>query len=147
MYFLDEKSTIKLYTDTSDYGIGGVLVQVVSNVWRLIAFISKSLSATQLKWSTIQKEAYAIYYSCQQLDSSIRDREFEIHTDHKNIIFMKQTPTSMVSHWFIALQELNFKVIFVKGTQNQLVDGLSRLCPNIAKLALPFTPVATDSNT
>ena len=86
-----------------------------------------SLSATQLKWSTIQKEAYAIYYSCQQLDFI---REFEIHTEHKNITYMKQTPTSMVSRWFIALQELNFKVIFVKGTQNQLADGLSRLCPN-----------------
>jgi hypothetical protein len=146
MYFLDEKSTIKLYTDASDYGIGGVLIQVVNNEWRPIAFISKSLSATQLKWSTIQKEAYAIYYSCQQLDSLIRDREFEIHTDHKNITYMKQTPTSMVSRWFIALQELNFKVIFVKGTQNQLADGLSRLCPNIAKLALPFTPVATSNN-
>ena len=52
----------------------------------------------------------------------------------------------MVSRWFIALQKLNFKVIFVKGTQNQLADGLSRLCPNIAKLALPFTPVATSHN-
>ena len=89
MYFLDEKSTIKLYTDTSDYGIGSVLIQVVSNEWRPIAFISKSLSAKQLKWSTIENEAYDIYYSCQQLDSLIRDREFEIYTDHKNNTYMK----------------------------------------------------------
>ena len=78
MYLLDEKSTIKLHTDTSDYGIGGVLIQVVRNEWRPIAFISKSLSATQLKWSMTQKESYAIYYSCQQLDSIIRDRELKV---------------------------------------------------------------------
>ena len=45
MYFIDETSPIRLYTDASDYGIGGVLFQVVNNEWKPIAFISKSLSA------------------------------------------------------------------------------------------------------
>ena len=48
MCFLHEKSALKLYTDASDYGIGGVLIQIVNNEWRPIAFIRKSLSATQL---------------------------------------------------------------------------------------------------
>ena len=61
MYFIDETSPIRLYTDASDYGIGGVLFQVVNNEWKPIAFISKSLSASQINWSTIQKEAYAIF--------------------------------------------------------------------------------------
>ena len=138
MFFIDDVSPIRLYTDASDYGIGGVLVQIVDGEWRPIAFISKSLSSTQLNWSTIQKEAYAIFFCCQQLDYLIRDRKFEIFTDHKNITYMKQTPTSMVSRWFIAMQELDFTVNFVKGSQNVLADGLSRLCPNNAKLALPL---------
>ena len=45
MYFINDDSPIKLYTDASDYGIGGVLFQIVNNVWRPIAFISKYLSA------------------------------------------------------------------------------------------------------
>ena len=48
MYFIDDDSPIKLYTDVSDYGIGGVLFQVVNDDWKPIAFISKSLSATQM---------------------------------------------------------------------------------------------------
>ena len=43
-----------------------------------------SLSATQINWLTIQKEAYFIFYCCQQLDYLIRDRKFTIHTDHMN---------------------------------------------------------------
>ena len=46
MYFINDDLPIKLYTDASDYGIGGVLFQIVNTVWRPIAFISKSLSTT-----------------------------------------------------------------------------------------------------
>ena len=69
MYFIDDnKLDIHLYTDASDFGIGGVLFQVVGTIWQPIAFISKSLTPTQIRWSTIQKEAYAIFYCCTQLD-------------------------------------------------------------------------------
>ena len=53
IYFINDHSPIKLYTDASDYGIGGVLFQIVEDVWRPIAFISKSLSATQINWSKL----------------------------------------------------------------------------------------------
>ena len=118
MYFLDDDSPIQLYTDASDYGIRGVLYQDVGQVWRPIAFVSKLLSSTQINWSTMRKEAYAIFHCCQQFDSLIRDRKFTIHTDHQNITFMKQSPSSMVSRWFIALQELDFEVKFVPGKDN-----------------------------
>ena len=131
MCFIDESSPIRLYTDASDYGIGGVLFQVVNDEWKPIAFLSKSLSASQIIWSTIQKEAYAILYCCQQLDYLIRDRKFTIHTDHMNLTYMKQNPTSMVARWFIAMQQLDPTVHFVKGSDNELADALSRLCPNL----------------
>ena len=139
MYFINYDSPIRLHTDASDYGIGGVLFQIVNTVWRPVAFISKSLLATQINWSTIQKEAYAIFFCCQQLDYLIRDRKFTIHTDHMNLTYVKQNPTSMVARWFIAMQELDFTVHFVKGTDNELADALSHLCPNLTEFALPQT--------
>ena len=90
MYFIDDnKLDIRLYTDASDFGIGGVLFQVVDTIWQPIDFISKTLTPTQIRWSTIQKEAYAIFYCCTQLDYLIRDRTFTIYTDHLNITYMK----------------------------------------------------------
>ena len=91
-----------------------------------------------MRWSTIQKEAYAIFYCCTELDYLIRDRTFTIHTDHLNITYMKQNPTSMVARWFIAMQEIYFTVVFVPGTSNVLADALSRLCPNLTENALPL---------
>ena len=148
MHFLDEVSPIRLYTDASDYGIGGILFQIIDkNQYKPIAFVSKSLSTTQVNWSTIQKESYAIFYCCQQLDSLIRDRKFTIHTDHMNITYMMQNPNSMVARWFIAMQELDFTVHFVKGSENVLADAMSRLCPNLTHIALPITSSSTDAVT
>ena len=111
---------------------------MVDTIWQPIAFISKSLTPTQIRWSTIQKEAYAIFYFCTQLDYLIRDRTFTIYTDHLNITYMKQNPTSMAARWFIAMQELQFTVVSVPGTSNALADALSRLCPNLTEIALPL---------
>ena len=139
MYFIDDnKLDIRLYTDASDFGISGVLFQVVGTIWQPIAFMSKSLIPTQIRWSTIKKEAYAIFYCCTQLDYLIRDRTFTIHTDHLNITYMKQNPTSIVARWFIAKQKLHFTVVFVPGTSNVLADALSRLCPKLIEIALPL---------
>ena len=93
MHFLDDTDApIRLYTDASDYGIGGVLFQIVDGIWRPILFVSKSFNATQSRWSMIQKKAYAIIYCCQQMDTLLRDRVFTIHTDHLNLTYMNNTP-------------------------------------------------------
>ena len=40
----------------------------------------------------------------------------------------------------IAMQELDFKIHFVSGSQNKWADTLSRLCPNLMDLAMDYTP-------
>jgi RNase H-like domain found in reverse transcriptase len=49
-------------TDASDYGVGGYLDQLIDGAEQLVALVSKALAIVQLKWSVIQKEAYAIYF-------------------------------------------------------------------------------------
>ena len=44
----------------------------------------------------------------------------------------------MVARWFIAMQEFDFTVHFVKGMDNELADALSRLYPNLTEIALPL---------
>jgi RNase H-like domain found in reverse transcriptase len=69
LYFIDNNAPIYLMTDASDYGIGGYLYQVINDTKQLLALVSKSLTQTQLAWSTIQKEAYAIFFCCTHLDN------------------------------------------------------------------------------
>jgi hypothetical protein len=43
----------------------------------------------------------------------------------------------MVARWYIALQEFDYTLHFVKGSQNTIADAMSRLCPNLTELAIP----------
>ena len=38
-------------------------------------------------------EAYGIYYSCITLQTLLRDRQFTIKTDHKNLLYIREHPT------------------------------------------------------
>ena len=91
MHLIDDVSPIHLYTDASDYGVGGVLFQKFGDEIKPISFVSKSLSFSQLNWSTIQKEAYAIFMCCTKLDPLLRDHKFIIHADYKSLTYMKSS--------------------------------------------------------
>ena len=56
--------------DASDYGIGGFLFQVNPETEEKvpIQFVSKSLTGSQLRWSTPEKEMYAKFFTVKKLD-------------------------------------------------------------------------------
>ena len=141
LYFVNETAPITLMTDASDYGIGGYLFQKVKGVDQPVAFVSKSLSEVQLRWSVIQKEAFAIFFCCTKLSHLLRDRTFMIKTDHRNLTFLKNDSNAMVVRWSIALQEFDFQLEFVPGVENAIADAMSRLCPNL------MTDTSTDVDT
>ncbi len=128
LYFVNDKDPIFLRTDASDYGVGGYLYQKVDTIDKPIAFVSKSLTETQLKWSVIQKEAYAIYYITHTLSYLLRDRIFTIH---KNLTFIKNDSNPMVVRWYLAMQELEYTLEHIPGVDNNVSDAFSRLCMDI----------------
>ena len=119
-----------MHTDASDYGIGDYLFQTIDGKDNPVAFVSKSLSGSQLRWSTIQKEAYAIYFSCIFLQSLLRDRLFTIRTDHRNLLYIYKNSNSMIVRWYVALSEYTYKIEFIKGVDNNIADSMSQLCRN-----------------
>jgi len=88
LFFIDDHSPIILTTDASDFGIGGYLAQVVEGVERPIAFVSHGLSQQEIRWSTIEKECYAIVYTLKKLEYLLGDRTFTLKTDHKNLTYL-----------------------------------------------------------
>ena len=150
LYFIHDTAPITLMTDASDYGIGGYLYQEVNEKKQLVALVSKSLTKTQLRWSVIQKEAYAIFYCCTFLDALLRDRQFTILTDHKNLTYIDKESNQMVGRWRMALQELDYTIGYVPGPKNDIADAMSRLCKNnmpvkgIVTALLKIKPISTD---
>ena len=128
LYFLDPDAPVFLQTDASDYGIGAYLFQQVDGQQRPVAFLSKTLDRTQLRWSTPEKEGFAIYFALKKLNHLLRDIHFTLQTDHKNLIYINDTASPKVVRWKLAIQEYDFDIEHIAGKNNPVADGLSRFC-------------------
>jgi len=136
LYFLDEEYIyIVLRTDASDYGIGAYLLQIIKiddkEVERPIKFISKSLDATQCKWSTPEKEMFAIWYALKKMHYLLADRKFILETDHKNLTLEKWEGSDKVLRWKLDIQSYDFDIRHKPGVDNIVADGFSRLCEQL----------------
>jgi hypothetical protein len=134
LFFMDDTLPVFMHTDASKYGIGAYLFQLDNDgKEKPIAFISKTLTDTQRRWHTPQKEAYAIFYAFKQLDYLIRGVKFTLRTDHKNLIYINDTMTEMVIRWKIAVQDYDFDIEHIPGVNNIVADGLPRLIEDPSK--------------
>ena len=88
---LDKK--IRMEVDALDYTIGGVLsVECEDKLWRLMAFLSKSLNEMERNYEIHDKEMLAIIRGLANWKHLLEGThfKFKIWTDHKNLeYFMK----------------------------------------------------------
>ena len=76
LYFIDDDAPVFLHTDASNYGIGGYLYQVIDDARVPIQFVSRKLNKRELKWNTVEKEAYAIFHCLMKyLENQSIDKE------------------------------------------------------------------------
>lgn len=129
LFFINDDGLIFLHTDASDYGIGAYVFQIIDGVEYPIAFMSKTLSAEEMKWSTIEKECYAIVMALRKFEYLLRDRKFILRTDHENLTYINDPPSPKVRRWKIAIQEHDFHIEHIDGDKNVVADGFSRLLP------------------
>ena len=126
LFFMDTTSAVHLYTDASNTGIGGYVCQVKDEKEYPIAFYSKSLTKEEKEWGTPCLEAYAIYKAFQHFDYLLRDAHTYVHTDHLNLIYIKDSTAGKVIRWKLELQEYSFDMAHVKGVDNPIGDFWSR---------------------
>jgi transposase InsO family protein len=135
LYFLNNQadSEIILETDASDYAIGAYLyqrytdVETRERVTRPIGFMSKTLSKTEIGWSTFEKEGYAIIAAVRKWHHLLGDRRFTLRTDHKNLTYIRDTGSTKVLHWKHCLMAYDFDIVYLKGEENVAADAFSRL--------------------
>jgi hypothetical protein len=69
LYYINDSYPIELCTDASDYAIGAYLYQICPDQQQQpIRFLSKTLQGAQRRWSTIEKEAFSIYYTIHKME-------------------------------------------------------------------------------
>ena len=133
----DTNKPYTLYTDASGTCIGACLTQScdmaddeipnVSND-KPIYYLSHKLSKTQCKWSTVEKEAYAIHFALQKLDHYLHGAQFVIKTDHKPLKYLLESPmqNKKIQLWALSMAGYNCTIEYIAGTTNTCADLLSR---------------------
>ena len=136
--FVDDFSEVHVYTDASEIGYGAYLCQLVRQSDDTlkevpILFLSKGWIKEQKRWSTPEKEAYAIFYALRKWEHMLRDSKFVLHTDHRNLVFLNTSGSAKVKRWKLLVQDYDCLIEYIKGPENVVADGFSRCCQTDAE--------------
>ena len=127
----DLNKEFRVEADASNYATGGVLSMKGSNeLWRPVAFISKSLSDTERNYEIYDKEMLAVVRCLEAWKHFLEGAtmKFEIWTDHKNLeYFMKaQKLNRRQARWALYLSRFNFMLKHIPGSRMEKADSLSK---------------------
>ena len=93
--FPEFKKPFEMHTDTSDFAIGGVLMQE----GRPVAFESKKLSDVERRWLTHEKEMWAVVH-CLKLWQHYLGLEYtKVYTDNVSMRYLETQPKITPKQW------------------------------------------------
>jgi hypothetical protein len=129
LQFPDFTKQFILTTDASNFAIGAVLSQGTVGADKPVAYASKTLSDTEVKYSTIEKELYAIVWAVKHFRPYLYGNKFIIYTDHRPLAWLcsLKEPNSKLTRWRLRLEEYDMEIRHKKGLQNTNADALSRI--------------------
>jgi transposase InsO family protein len=131
MAYFDKNKQTELVTDASPWGLSAILSQHTTGQddRRIVAFVSRSLSPVEQRYSQREKEAFAIVWAIERLHLYLYGGHFTLLTDCKPVQLIlsnaKSKPPARIERWNLRLQEYEFTVVHTKGISNPS-DFLSR---------------------
>ena len=118
-----------LHTDSSLEGLGAVLYQVQKGVKRVIAYASRSVNKTEMKYPVHKLEFLALKWAITDKfhDYLYGGNTFEVYTDNNPLTYVLSTAKlDACSHrWVARLANYNFNIHYRSGISNVDADALS----------------------
>lgn len=124
--------------DASSFGLGAVLLQTQpSGERRPVAFASRSMTATEQRYSQTEKEALAATWAMRRFDEFVRGINFAVETDHQPLVtlFGKMELDMLpprVQRLRLKLMHYQFTMQYVPGKLLATADALSRIPPKVS---------------
>ena len=126
LQYYDVKKPVVLTCDASQSGLGAAMIQEEKPV----AYASRALTETEIRYSQIEKELLAITFACRKFHDYIYGKEITIDTDHQPLITIMKKPLHSapmrLQKMKLQLQRYNFKLIYKAGKERHIADALSR---------------------
>ena len=143
-------------TDASSCAVGAVLQQYFDKQWCPIAYFSKKLKSSEMKYSTFDRELLAVYLAIKHFRHFMEGRQFKVFTDHKPLTFSllshsdRHTPRQIRHLDYIS--QFTTDIQHISGLDNPMADALSRIELNAlsAEAQMPnidFTQLAATQQT
>lgn len=115
-------------SDASESGIDAILSQKSeAGKERMTSAYSKTLEPAQRNHATTDKKLLAIVKSMEYYRHSLLGKEFLLRTDKKALTYLHtcKPPSTRMLIWAIKLQEIQFKIQYVRGEEN-VADSSSK---------------------
>ena len=147
----DPHAATAISVDASATALGAVLQQHIDGEWRPLPFFSQKLTATEINYSTFDRELLAIYRAICHFRYFLEGRNFIVYTDHKPLCFSLSTAGHRHSprelRHLSLISEFMSDIRHVSGVDNVVADTLSRVdaVDPVAPSGLPidFSSLAT----
>ena len=141
---ISTKDVVILATDASQSGIGACLMTVkylheYDNVGKSkatrhpVCYISRALTPAESKYSTIELECLAIFWSITKFQNYLLGRNFTVMTDHKPLINfnISKINNKRINNYAMKLADFQFSIESISGSKNHIPDILSRFSSDI----------------
>uniref|UniRef100_A0A2A4JAD9 RNA-directed DNA polymerase n=1 Tax=Heliothis virescens TaxID=7102 RepID=A0A2A4JAD9_HELVI len=125
----DNNRQYYLQTDSSGVGVAGCLYQLDDeDNEHVVGFCSKALTRPEQQWTVSEQELWAVVYSLKKFETYLKGTKVVIRTDHKSLSFINNWNlySARVTRWILFMQQFDYTVEHIKGSDNIVPDILSR---------------------
>lgn len=135
----DVTKRVTIASDASQYGIGGVAYHETNGEFKAFHYTSRKLTATEQRYSQIEKEALGIVHSVTKFRLYVLGKRFTLLTDHLPLLKIFGENQGVPGHvanrlrrWALTLSAFDFEIKFIGTNEFGHADVLSRLISNSA---------------
>lgn len=130
LYTPDPLKPYWLYTDASAIAVGACLAQLgEGGEENPDAFASHRFTPSQMRWSTIEREAFGVIWSLKKFDVWLFGASVTVVSDHNPLTYLTLSVPhgAKITRWALALQRHDVKVVHRKGARHGNADALSSI--------------------
>jgi hypothetical protein len=120
------RKTFQVRCDASGVAVGAILSQ--DN--RPVAYFNEKLNETKRKYSTHEKEFYAIIQALKKFRHYLFPQEFFLYNSNQALQFITRQEKLNQRHakWVEFMQNFTFFIKHIVGNANKVADALSKRC-------------------
>ena len=119
----------RLYTDTSNIGLGAILAQQQGGRERVICCACRTLNKAEQNYSAMKKECLAVVWGIKNFRNYLTANHFKVYTYHYSLQWLRamKNEYALLHRWAAQLEDYDFEILRRPGKNQGHVDALSRL--------------------